>query len=478
MPITRRRLAACSLCSALALFATPAIAQTQSAGSFSPNQPVGVSLSGTPLRIAPIGLTMFVPEGANARTDSTGVNTTTNITLPSGVGAIAVHGGMLTDPPESPAEVGDDIIRDTLGSHGRTNAKGEVISSRAQVLSRNSSLRIGGYQADRFYIQLPGTEDKAPTIRGYTVVQPEEGRFIIFELYTGAGNFDRTKLMYETSVATAEFTPLSDIDTRRVAAVKAGERALATLTQADLRTIVEQFDERWERLYLPSSTGDEMDDEEFGYRRIRAWIGRRGELTAKTPDNWNATEDRLGYLISVDAMLLENDTRIDTRAVYFVSLDRTDEAWTIRLAPRQGDKTEDWVQTGGRSETELVIQTHQNHVLTDTSRVGIPDEGYISQVEAFMLPSMLARVGVPSDYAFYSFLPRAGTVRLRQESRTQKDGLWEIETRYGSTAPPQTGVYDTDGEPVRIELADGRQWEPVDFNRLLGLWKRKGLPLD
>lgn len=465
-------LLACLLAPLLA--GTPALAQQAA-------EAPGVRLAGAPLRLESLGLTMHVPEGSTTQTSSFGTTFATQVVLEDKIGIITIQGRNSADQDLTPVQVGDGIVEKALGAYGKTGAAGQIASSRARVLSRNSSLVVGDQEMDRFYMELPPKADADPApVNGYTIAVPEPGRVIIFELLTSAKDFERARAIYETCIATATFAPAGDLAARRAASVRAGVKVIESLTPDDYRDVFEAFGTRWERLYAPSTTGADADATESGYRRMKAWVGRRGELNPdKDPSRWNNTDQQPGYLLQIDARLLESTYVVDTQAVYFLSMDRSAEAWTVRMAIRQDGQVNRWTETGARTDHSMSVTTAHGSGAPTVVRPLVQGEGYISMVEAYMLAPLLAHAGVPSDFAFYAYQSRDAAIRMRQDSLERVgDTTWKLTSRLNEDAPPQVAYLSTDGEPIRTELADGRIWEPTSYDRLVKLWRAKELPLD
>lgn len=461
-------------CLLACLLAAPAPAQDAA-------EAPGVRLAGAPLRVASIGLTMHVPEGSTSQTSSFGTTIATQIILEDNIGVITIQGRASSNDELTPVEVGDGIIDKALGAYGRTGAAGQIASSRARVLSRNSSLSVADQEMDRFYMELPPKADAEPApVNGYTVAVPEPGRVVIFELLTSARDFERARRVYETCIATATFQPAGDLAARRAAAVRAGVRVFDNLSPDDYRDVIESFGTRWERLYAPAKTGAESDATENGYRRMKAWVGRRGELNPdKDPARWSAIDQQPGYLLQIDARLLESAYVVDTQAVYFLSMDRSAEAWTVRMAIRQDGQTSRWTETGARTDHSMSVSTSHGSGVPTVVRPLVQGEGYVSMIESYLLAPLLVHAGVPSEFAFYAYQSRDAAIRMRQDSAERvSDSTWKVTSRLNEDAPPQIAYLSSDGEPIRTELADGRIWEPTSYNRLVKLWRDKGLPLD
>lgn len=449
--------------------------------------PNAVRLSSQPVRIEALGLTLFLPEGAGAQNVTQGQagSVATQVVFPDASGFTAIHGKRSRDEALTLTGVTDELAEKMLTAAGKINAQGKLIegTSRANIIERDPDLTINGFPADRFYVEFPQVGRETPEVRGYTVFKTGPGRFVIFELFTDLLKLDKARVNYETMISSAEFTAGEDIDIKRSTMVRAGVGALASLTPADYRDVMNNSGQRWERLYSPARTGDDLDAREHGYRRLRAWVGRRGELNPIRPESeWSDLEREPGFLLRIDALLLENDLRVDSQAIYFLSVDRTRESWTVKMSLREGDAPPNrWEETGAREDTSMVVRVEQNASPPRVIKPLAQTEGYISVLESYMMGPLLVKAGVPADFAFYAYQSQGEKVSMRTDSvkRPQgADGPFEITTRPREDGPSQTARYRPDGSLIRIERPDGRIWEPIEFDRLVALWRAKGLPLE
>jgi hypothetical protein len=110
----------------------------------------------------------------------------------------------------------------------------------------------------------------------------------------------------------------------------------------------------------------------------------------------------------------------------------------------------------------------------------VPKQGYLSQLEMFILPRLLTRTGTPLDYGFYVYQPGREKIGYRQESVEREGGSlerWKFTTKMGEDEPSQEGVYDTGGGLIRLSLPDGTVQEPTTVDKLERLWRNKNLPV-
>ena len=449
--------------------------------------PSAVRLSSSPVRIESLGLTLFLPEGAGAQTVTQGqsASVATRIVFPDASGFTAIHGKRSRDDSLTLAGVTDELVEKMLTAAGKINAEGKLIegTSRANIIARDPALTINGFPADRFYVEFPEVRGEGQEVRGYTVFKTGPGRFVIFELFTDLLKLDRARVNYETMISSAEFTAGEDIDIKRSTMIRSGIAALGSLTAADYKDVMNASGQRWERLYSPARTGDDLDAREHGYRRLRAWVGRRGELNPDRKENeWRDIEREPGFLLRIDALLIEDDLRVDSQAIYYLSIDRTLESWSVKMTLRQGEATPTrWEETGAREDTSMVVRVEQGGAHPRVIKPLTQSEGYVSVLESYMMGPLLVKADLPSDFAFYTYQSQGEKVSLRTDSVARPQGAngpFEITTRPRENGPSQTALYRPDGSLIRIDRPDGRIWEPIAFDRLVALWRAKDMPLE
>jgi hypothetical protein len=324
-------------------------------------------------------------------------------------------------------------------------------------------------------------------VSGYTIFRPAANRFVTFEMLTTSGEFERVRAAYETVVATATFEDPEVLAATRLAVVNTGSTLLSGLTSETLESIVASTPERWDRLFAPSPTGAAQDAREIAYRRIRAGLAPRGELDPSSKDRRRtAAEQEVGLLVRIDSRYVQDagtpDERVgDTQAAFWMSTDRRHEAWTIRQTVRAGGRPATFVETGVRSGTSMTVNTHGDGAEDRTIKPVIEGDGYASRAEFFLLPQIMVRSRTPADFGFYTYQSESSSIRLRRDSLAQpadRPGLWVLTTRQNDDTEPQVSHYTDEGRFLKTTLPDGSVWEPVEFARLVQLWRRQGLPME
>ncbi len=464
------------------------LALAQRGEPVAPRAPVMVTFDKKPLRMETIGLVMQVPEGAAIDSTSAGTTSTTRVVPSDGTWVLNIQTPRTSNPALTTVEVMDDIAEQVLKMSGQVlDPKGNVIGVPGRVIERTESLRIGDRDASRFYAELTPASTGVAVVNGYTVFKLSESQFVTFELLTSKDRFDTARGAYETVVATARFEDMEAIATSRQAAVNTGLALFQTLTPEVMDEVIRAQPERWDRLYRPARTGVDADAEEVAYRRTRFSRGRRGELDPLKPvAQYNATDRAEGYVVRIDSRFLQKPGTVDqvigdTMGIFWMSPDRSEEAWTVRQTIRRGTITQTFVETGARKHKALTVSVHGDGIPEKVLRPLIEGDGYVSRVEYFLLPALLIRSRTPADFAFYCFQSESSRIRLRRDTLAEdpgRPGFWTLTTRQHEDADPQVARYDDKGRLVSATLPDGTVWEPIEFGRLVQLWRRKNLPMD
>ncbi|MBX3365252.1 MAG: hypothetical protein KF866_10845 [Phycisphaeraceae bacterium] len=469
-------------------------ASGQPAGSAQPA--LGIALEDEPLVLPEVGLTLPLPEGARVEMGRGGSAILANIISKDDLWMLSIQNPASSVAGLTPREFGDRIINEHRRRHGQVRSWTEgdrlvetIERSRAVLVDRISNLKIAGLQADRFYMQMPDAVGDEIVVRGYTVVEVTSGQYVVFELRCETQHIEVSRLMYETLVAGATFVDPLMLEAERGKAVMRGQAALGRLSQNVYDEAAALVADRWERLYRPAPTGADADATELGYRRTRAWKGVRGELDPSTaPSRYRREDHQPGYLFAIQSRILHSDgSAIDSVARYFMSLDGKQEYWTILMTVRnrpgqtQGGPLPTYVETGVRDERMMRIVIHAPGEPPKEILPLIQGGGYISQVQTFLLPQLLILGGIADDYAFYAYSSQEQQIRLRTVSvqrPAHNPSLWRITTRLRVQDRPQVAEYAENGMWLRTHVGDGKVWEPIRFERLVELWRRKGMPMD
>ncbi len=463
-------LAACTL--------TPsAPAQQPQAGS----QSDPVVFSDEPFEIKSLGMSLRLPIGARLDTSSIGV-TNASFTLFDKDNTWIIK--MLTpesnDQSLSAASVADGLLAELRQSWtARDPVTNKVKMSAVSVLSRDDSLVLDRMSATRFYARVP-RPGGAVLINGFTILRTAPGRFVIFQMDCLETEYERARVVYETILATVRFRDPTELAADRASGLLAGDRLLAHFNSEDLVSMLPD-NQQFYRLYRPADTGLESDDTEVAYQVVDIHRGQRGELTPRRSKNrWLQSDRDWGFVVNVKARFLDGTQVIDSESIFFLSLDRTKEAWSTKMAIKQGQNTALFTETGARDGNGIEVNTIKPGEPPQSKRWKKPPLGYLSQVEKYLLPMMLTSLGAQTEFAFYTYQSQHNDIMLRRDTLTLSDtaGQWLLETTDNEDVAKDSTILSADGKVVRKKLSNGVVMEAIKPDRLARIWRNKGLPTE
>lgn len=384
-------------------------------------------------------------------------------------------------------QVLDAIVQQHADRFPRFNANNQQrVGSLSRAFGRLDNFTFDDRPGARVYIDLidagqPGEQrDMAYPVHGYTVIKTGAGQFLIFELTSTAATFDDTnRMLYEMVVATMQFTDEgSESDADRVMAIlaaqKLSERHLTRDMLDDL--ITKDASEAFYRIFRPGPTGRPEDDQEVAWRKVTLKRGQRGDLNPdKRRVNWTASEREFGYLLQIDARAFWSDVVVDSRGIYWLSTDRSEEQWRLINEVSRGDQTQVFEQTFIRRDRRLTVQTIQPGQPIESIDYDLPENGYLSKIEAHVLPTLIAQSRLPGEYAFYQFDSNLGKVTLRRDVYDRTGDSWVLTSRPSDGALANITTLERDGQIRKEELSNGTVMTPSTRDRLLAIWSNKDL---
>ena len=470
--------AAASLCCGFA------VAQSNQPGTAKPLAPAAgaIEFNPKPFRVESMGLTILLPVGANASSTSIGAQSALEIIGPDNLWYVAARIVESSDLKLNLSEVAETNLRSQFGEG--VLMVGNVGSSGATLLERVQNLQVGTLPAERFYVLGPADEKDKKKVRlvyGVTFIKLGPGRFAYFETSMGEPQFERGRPQIEATVATAQFADKPALEAAQRALFDAGAKFLESVNEAKLRSVIEDSKETWWRLYVPAKTGADADARELGYRRIRMFIGKRGQIDPKRdPKTFRGADNDEGYLVQVDFRGIlgdNNEILTDSQGMFFLSLDRSQETWALTTRVRDGktDKTSD--EIGHRIGNQIKLKKADGRDAT----LLVPDKTYVSRMETFVLHRLLVLSRLTTEFAFNTYSSESELVDIRRESVDQpvdKPGIYRITSRLGEGTQPQISTLKENGELLFADMGGGVRVEPTSKEQLLWLWKSKGLPLD
>jgi len=434
-------------------------------------------LADDPITLDRAGVILRVPENTTAQTRALAGREVATLTLPDGLGVIVVQprrtpdtGDRTPTPDRDAAELIAGILRldrdqpfDPLRQRPATDA-GRFLGPGPVV-----ETRIGPTRA--LYARLRAQGAAAPVIRGVAVLPTAPDRRVVFDLITSSVHEEAARAAFEAVLASTVLRQADIAERASEARRRSAAALLADVTPDQFAGLLADETPQFERLYRPAPSGSDAEAEELGYRRTIARVGTRRDVIG-------SDDDDPGYAVAVDARLLGEDGRIiDSRALYFLSRNRREEAWSVTMSVRTDGRPTTFAETGARSGRDLTVSIARGRTGNRTIRPKLRVEGFLSRVESLLLPRVLAALADTRPLTFASFDSSTESVVERTEHLERTNDGWRLRTEYAD-GRGQTSALTRTGEIVRTELDSGLVWEPTDFQTLFRLWTAKGLPLD
>jgi hypothetical protein len=457
-----------------------------------------VVLASEPTKIDALGISLFLPEGATASVEnmqSTAAATITPAT-PEGVSpvwSLIISNRATTNASVTPVDIIDATIKQLVDQQVILDQDGKPIAAqrnevglleRTPETGQPAPLLVNGSQQFAFarcYVAVPPARGDRPIIRGVTAVKISPKQFLLFELYTTDLEFKQSaRKAYEVIVASTTYDDQAVSSVDRQTLVETTKKLFENVPFADWVALAKEQPERWERMYRPATNGNPSDDTEVGYRRIQVREGARGEVDKRIGKG--AAGDT-GLIVRMDARFVEGGQIIDSASIFFVSKERTAEVWSIvmKVVSDKAAKPVNHSETGAREETLMTIRVESEGKPAKTVTPQIAGDGYMSRVEAFMLPAMLVKKGIPAIYGSYAYQSQVEKVAFRRDvlEQPKEEGKpWKLTTRLVEGQPEQTSEFNADGTLIRTRLPNGILSEPTSGQKLLALWRQKGLPIN
>lgn len=432
-----------------------------------------------PYEIPSLGLSVFLPKDSLVDLSRVQGGRTGVMIRPQGAETtwvIQIQNSISSDHSLTIDTALANIIAQREAQYTRKDDRGRS-TTLVRTFGRSDDLMIGPHRAQRVYLDVP-TRPEVPAT-GYTLFQTGPGQFVIFQIDCATSAFPGLQTLYETMVATVQFRDPTEMQADRAAAILAGQALLNRINLADMSAALDDKPVYY-RLFKPAQTGASGDAEELGYQRIQVRAGKAGDLDpSKSQSRWSAADRAEGFIVRIDARSLTLGSVVDSVSIFFLSHDRTSELWSITMQVRKDGQTEQWTETGIRRDKQLTVKTVRSGSEPTSADWSPLPEGYISRVEAYLLPRLVVRANMPGLFGFYSYESALGKMTLRRDTfDLSEKGVWTSTTQQSENSPPIKSVLNAQGLPTRRELADGALMEPIEVDRLRRIWKDKQLPMD
>ncbi len=443
-------------------------------------------LADEPYRLDTVGLSVRIPLGSQVKSNRIGDRQTAQIVPDGSTWLINIQTPPTTvETPdiERALEKTLTLIRASYSIFDPEQKGFYDETTQAKIIEQVKDLKLPGGPSARLYISTP-RGNQSRLVKGYTIFKPQPKQFVVFEFICHEQDFAKQRGTYETVVGTALFANGDATSQARGVAVKAGAALINSLTEQDYQNAMGEK-ENWYRMYKPGKTGAKMDDEEIGYKGIRFWRGKRGEINpGKARASWKSSDEQDGWMAQLRSRVIWNEQIRDIQALYFMSPDRNEESWTISMGVKgmTGQAISDATETGARINREMTIVKAESKRQPVTMNPPIMGEGYISQFETLLLPRIIVQRKAQTELGFYCWQNYAGsdsgTISFRKDVLAAQGNTFTLTTNLRDDSAPQVSVYSDKGELTRAELPGNIVWEPVDLTLLKRLWQQKNLPVD
>lgn len=469
-----------------------------------PPVPTAAEMSDKTARLPGIGLTVPVPAGCDAVSDSIGGAAAVTIApQDDSTWQITIRSSIVEDPEMTVTKFADTAFTALSNKLGyvapvdkhewvdkrvwkeKLKASELLLVDRVPNAKDPRERRIGSGENAKVYEQWyavhPQPANQPDALRGFAVAQLRDQNFVVYELFAQKADYEKLRPIFDVMIAGSRFLPPGEAEIQRGTAVEAGKRVFQSFGDEAYRQLIASRAERWFRLYKPGINGD---DAEVGYMRFSAKNGQRGDIDPDRPKtSWGVADRQDGYVLNIDMRILQEGRVIDSRGGYFMTTDRQHEFWNVKTGIKAavGEKPLISTELGARDELSMSVSIKATGAEDRTVKPILQSDAYVSRVDSFLLPQILVRSRVATEFGFYTWQSQAERVRYRSdvlEPNAEQPGTWKLTTRFADEATSQVSIYNENGDLIRTTMPEGVVWEPITFEKLLKLWTDKKLPLD
>ncbi len=342
------------------------------------------------------------------------------------------------------------------------------------LLDRNQGMLIQGRKAEMAFVggvTIGGAEAQA----GLCAVAVSPTRFAVLKMVTLPTEFEKARPIFEQVAATIDYADPRNEEQKRQLLVRRGQELLDERMPTLMTSL--QTREEWFRLYTLDTDGGEQ---ELGYVRLRLGTGQRGEVSGSDPSRYSVSEQERGLTARLALRYLPPDGGVfDVVSLAFLSTDRKTEDWKTTQTLRKEEATSNATLIGARQGQRLTVNLSQDGANYNPKKIALPSQGYLSQVELYLLPLLLPRGEQTAEAGFWFYRETDIVFRKdKTEPWTEEPGLWRWVSEISSQAGPTESIIEPSGAVRSKRTADGVRWEATSLEELLALWRRKGLPIE
>ncbi len=302
-----------------------------------------------------------------------------------------------------------------------------------------------------FSVPMARGED---VFRGQALVRLDDRMYGVLEIQAHVNHREAARATFQTVLDSVELTDPEVLAKRRGELVERGHEWRKQLTAEDLHEVL--IEERWYRLL--------ENDRDIGYMRIRERLAEESQ----TP----------GIRIDVQSRTVRGAVTIDSTANYFLSDDDTQEFWSVTTTSRRpgeygrGQQTSTVQETGIRTNARIEL-TVEGPAGREKSAYVRPLTGYLSQVEAWLLPRLLPVKRTSTAYGFYFLVSETQSVSFRHDTMRRSDGEIVVESKVLANRPAVVARYDKGRRLIEKRLTANRRLVPATETMVRQLWRNR-----
>jgi len=296
---------------------------------------------------------------------------------------------------------------------------------------------------------------------GQGIVRLDPQTYAVFEVRCDMEDRTKVRPIYEAMLSTLQITDPEELNKRRQETLQRGHEWREQLSLEEIHGALR--DEHFYRLIRENA--DSGDSEDVGYMRVRQSTAQRnGEP---------------GVRIRVQTRITRPEFHVDSEARYFLADDDSFEFWSVTTTrrPRAGNAKErdrqarTFVNTGIRADGVITI-TREGAGDQSERKYPVPETGYLSQVEAWLLPRLIP-TDKPNTYGFYCYNAGTGQINYRTDKIIPTLNGFTIRSRLNPNERPIEAAYKADGTLIEKELSSGLKRVPADAQTIRRLWQNR-----
>lgn len=330
-------------------------------------------------------------------------------------------------------------------------------------------VKVGTHAGRALYFQSP--QARGPDILiAEAMVQLDPQTFVVLDVRCDIEQKAAVGPIFDAILDSMRLTDPKELNRQREAALAAGTHWRNTLHQAAPGEKTSRLHQALIPLQLYRLVGKDKD---LGYMRV--------EQSAVTRDL------KPGIRIHVESRLAAGGSIYDTLGEYFLADDDLSELWSITTTQRPGGPAgaggvggavpgAQPPSTLNRTFVETGIRTNGTLTLTLDTPEGsthhkyqVPGPGYLSQVEALMLPQLLP-IDHPGTYGFYCYHSRRQAITYRTEQVIPALTGVTIETCLSPNEAPLRTTLDANRRLIEKQLSPEIRLLPTTAAELRKIW--------